>query len=101
MPIWAPVGGSPGGLMNGHSTGAWSEVIRHVETGALAGDHPRPGRRAPVRAACLNSRGSFTGGAGCGTVGRSWPKSASSRVMSRPPRPFTPVSYTHLDAADE
>src|SRR5450631_1632205 len=89
MPIWAPVGGSPGGLMNGHSTGAWSEVIRHVDTGAFAGDHPRPGRRAPARAACLNSRGSFAVGAGCGTVGRSWPKSASSRAMSRPVRPFT------------
>src|ERR1019366_882472 len=89
MPIWAPVGGSPGGLMNGHSTGAWSEVIRHVETGAFAGDHPRPGRRAPARAACLNRRGSFIAGAGCGTVGRSWPKSASSRAMSRPARPFT------------
>src|SRR5450759_3463330 len=50
VPLWAPVGGSPGGLMNGHSTGAWSEVIRHVETGAFAGDHPRPGRRAPARA---------------------------------------------------
>src|SRR5450631_4919759 len=89
MPIWAPVGGSPGGLMNGHSTGAWSEVIRHVETGAFAGDQPRPGRRPPERAACLKSRGSFIAGAGCGTVGRSWPKSASSRAMSRPARRFT------------
>src|SRR5680860_280735 len=89
MPIWAPVGGSPGGLMNGHNTGAWSDVIRQVATGAFAGDHPAPGRRAPARAACLNSRGSFITGAGCGTLGRSWPKSASNRAMSRPPRPFT------------
>ena len=28
MPIWAPVGGSPGPAMNGQKTGAWSEVIR-------------------------------------------------------------------------
>ena len=30
--------------MNGHHTGAWSEVIRHTDTGADAGDQPRPGR---------------------------------------------------------
>ena len=45
MPICAPVGGRPGVEMNGHSTGAWSEVIRHVDTGAFAAAHPRPARR--------------------------------------------------------
>jgi hypothetical protein len=31
--------------MNGHNIGAWSEVIRHVDTGAFAAAHPRPARR--------------------------------------------------------
>jgi hypothetical protein len=49
MPIWAPVGGRPGVAVNGHSTGAWSEVILHVDTDAFAAAQPRPRRRQPPR----------------------------------------------------
>src|ERR1035438_7378398 len=34
MPIWAPVGGSPGAAISGQNTGVCSEVIRHMESGA-------------------------------------------------------------------
>ena len=50
MPIWAPVGGRPGVEMNGHSTGAWSEVIRHVDTGAFAAAQPAAARGGAPRA---------------------------------------------------
>ena len=86
MPICAPVGGSPGVAMNGHSTGAWSDVIRHVDTGADGGRPPRPRPRAPRADAGRNSRGSRRlrrPPARCG--GQGWPKSASSRARSRPP----------------
>jgi hypothetical protein len=33
--------------MKGHKTGAWSEVIRHVDTGAFAAAQPRPRLRCP------------------------------------------------------
>jgi hypothetical protein len=35
--------------MNGHKTGAWSEVIRHVDTGALAAAQPWSRLRCPFR----------------------------------------------------
>jgi hypothetical protein len=35
--------------MKGHKTGAWSEVIRHVETGAFAAAQPRSRLRCPFR----------------------------------------------------
>ena len=60
MPICAPVGGRPGAVMNGHNTPAWSEVIRHVETGADAGDQPRPRARPPRRGTWRNSRPGLT-----------------------------------------
>ena len=85
MPIWAPVGGRPGAAMNGHSTGAWSEVIRHTDTGArVEAAQPLPARRGPRADVCRNSRGcdARTGSVGAG--GRSWPKSASRRVTPRP-----------------
>ena len=84
MPIWAPRGGRPGLVTNGHSTGAWSEAIRHTDTGADAGDQPRPGCRWPRRGTGWNSRASRSAGSAVGTVGRSWPKSASSRSTPRP-----------------
>jgi hypothetical protein len=37
--------------MKGHRTGAWSEVIRHVDTGALAGAHPWLRFRRPFEGA--------------------------------------------------
>ncbi len=51
--------------MNGHSTGAWSEVIRHVDAGAFAGAHPRARLAAPA-AAYRNSRASWAGAGGGG-----------------------------------
>ncbi len=84
--ICAPVGGSAGAEMNGQNTGAWSLVIRHADAGALAAAQPLPCRAAPRREAYLNRRGSLVCGSGAGTVGRSCPKSASSRAMSRPSR---------------
>ena len=85
MPIWAPVGGRPGVEMNGHSTGAWSEVIRHVDTGAVAAAQPRPARRCAASGCVAGTAAAVLASvAGIGAVGRSWPKSASSR--SRPGR---------------
>ena len=87
MPIWAPVGGRPGAAMNGHNTGAWSEVIRHTDTGADAG--------APAASAAGGRRGAgwagtaglpAAGGVGVGRVGSWWPKSASRWAVSRPRR---------------
>ena len=87
MPIWAPVGGRPGVAISGQSTGAWSEVIRHADTGGVGeAAQPRPGVRGPRRPARRNSRASLEGAGSLGTAGRSWPKSASSRVTSRPVR---------------
>ncbi len=88
MPIWAPVGGRPGAAISGHNTGAWSEVIRHTDTGADAGAQPRPRCRTPRRGVGGKNRASLTGGAGLSRVGSWWPKSASRRAVSRPREAF-------------
>ena len=64
MPIWAPRAGIAGLVTKGHSTGAWSEVIRHTDTGADAGAQPRPRCRTPRRGVGGKNRASLTGGAG-------------------------------------
>src|SRR4051812_49709263 len=70
-PSWAPVGGRPGAAMNGHHTGAWSEVIRHVDTGADAAAHPRSRRITPRRDTGRNRRASRRPpSCGAGTAGR-------------------------------
>ena len=87
MPIWAPRGGRPGLAISGHSTGAWSEVIRHTDTGAGAGDQPAAGPAAAAAGHRLEQpRLRARRGSAAGTVGRSWPKSASSRPTPRPRR---------------
>ena len=47
MPICAPVGGRTGAAMNGQNTGAWSDVIRHCDSGAYPAPQPAPRSRGP------------------------------------------------------
>src|SRR4029450_3649293 len=74
MPICAPVGGRPGVEMKGHKTGAWSEVIRHVETGALAAAQPGLRLRRPLRDAEWNSGGFLSPPHWCGSGGEPMPE---------------------------
>ena len=60
------------------------EVLPASFGARLEAAQPLPRRRGPRREAVRNSRGSRTVGATLGAAGRSWPKSASRRVTSRP-----------------
>ena len=71
MPNWAPVGGNAGVAIIGHKQAAWSDVIRHCDTGTDAADQPRPGRRGPPAGTVANSLGSRAGLDAAGAVGNS------------------------------